>query len=1011
MFPTLTIYTASADLNLLSAILNGVAMIANQTAMIWGFALMVSMWTIIRTITKASLTAASGNAGSVMGLGAIDIVLPLIMAFLLTAGGLKATVNIQSTMSGKVTKVDNVPFVIGLIPSMASDLSQELGGLVKTAYQSTSADYDSISATGQGFILPMKTLLTARSAIMKMGSVDSQVRSLVGSCLNTDSGPDYSTIINKVQNAGNSGATAAETLEIRGIPKTSIGALLYQASLNTTGFVTDLNPGSQSILSCPDAADVVAANISNALDSVEFQRAIQGAVNGLDNSNPAADFTFDTIMTQYGSMRRASLAIPALADGATQANAEGINILFNELVTLNMDCLRADSVNKTVCQAAATQKLDLERHNLQRAAGMESMLAYAGAFADYMMALIIGLGPIIIMFMMFSGTNAGKSIYTAVHMMVWPLLVINVGAELVNGMMYVEVANFLASVTKGGYLSQSLALEAYNKFSRQIGTGSHIMASLPILMSMIFALGASSASVSVASKMGPTSTQAADVTTPVAQSAAPILQNSNMASATQGAGFNVLSETGATKAVAQNATYGQLAQQVHRSQTEERARQENITEGESLTKSFTERGSHSDATRHGIDKVTAQSISNRTSDNLRQASGEHVNDTASSLKSNTNNATAGIGAALSGSLGRGGGGKGGGGGHGTGVGVSGSVRGDTATQATDTLNRTTSAGKSKSLEQAKAVEKAIGDELRTAKTDGRSTDTVKALEAMYSKQQQYSTSLSESRADKDGSGITDQKSNSLVSFAQNYSSESLAHSVATNPAMRDFQVTQGRAFEANPAVARHMQDAAAMVETGASDQVRSSPLAKQAAIRHNAAVRLFNDEAATPEDKKMASNYLTNQGMAITGMNQNFGATDRIKNNLGRPEDSTEVSTRNLDQRASKLLSSTPPAVTPEVMPTGRKPSSSNRQSAAAASSAPVSVPVQPPAGNSSATLSEVRDAFAKTDAAGLNQNTQDGTVARAAKNVAENVRTVVGDGPNTRVSLGTLKNDSDQKK
>ena len=100
MFPTLTIYTASADLNLLSAILNGVAMIANQTAMIWGFALMVSMWTIIRTITKASLTAGGGNAGSVMGLGAIDIVLPLIMAFLLTAGGLKATVNIQSTMSG-----------------------------------------------------------------------------------------------------------------------------------------------------------------------------------------------------------------------------------------------------------------------------------------------------------------------------------------------------------------------------------------------------------------------------------------------------------------------------------------------------------------------------------------------------------------------------------------------------------------------------------------------------------------------------------------------------------------------------------------------------------------------------------------------------------------------------------------------------------------------------------------------------------------------------------------------
>jgi conjugal transfer mating pair stabilization protein TraG len=1008
MFPTLTIYTASADLNLLSAILNGVAMIANQTAMIWGFALMVSMWTIIRTITKASLTAGGGNAGSVMGLGAIDIVLPLIMAFFLTAGGLKSTVNIQSTINGKVTKVDNVPFVIGLIPSMASDLSQELGGLVKTAYQLTSADYDSISATGQGFILPMKTLLTARSAIMKMGSVDSQVRSLVGACLNTDSGPDYSTIINKVQNAGNSGATAAETLEIRGIPKTSIGALLYQASLNTTGFVTDLNPGSQSILSCPDAADVVAANISNALDSVEFQRAIQGAVNGLDNSNPAADFTFDTIMTQYGSMRRASLAIPALADGATQANAEGINILFNELVTLNMDCLRADSVNKTVCQAATTQKLDLERHNLQRAAGMESMLTYAGAFADYMMALIIGLGPVIIMFMMFSGANAGKSIYTAVHMMVWPLLVINVGAELVNGMMYVEVANFLASVTKGGYLSQSLALEAYNKFSRQIGTGSHIMASLPILMSMIFALGASSASVSVASKMGPTSTQAADVTTPVAQSASPILQNSSMATSAQGSGYSVLSETGATKAVAQNASYGQLSQQVHRSQTEEQARQKTISEGQSLTQAFTERGSLSNASRFGVDKVTAQSISNRVAASAREANGEHVSDTASSLKGNTNNSTAGLGGSLSASFGKGSAS------HGSGASAGVSARADTGTSATDTLNRTKSAGTSKSVESAKAVENAIGEELRTAKSEGRSTDTIKALEAMYSKQKQYSDTLSESQSNKDGSGSLDQKTNSLVSFAQSYSSESLAHSISANPAMRDFQITKGREFAANPAAKPHLDAAQVMVESGASDQVRSSPMAKDAAVRHNAAVRMFNSDKSTPEDKKTAADYLLKQGLAVTGMRQEFGSTERLVNKIDKPEDATEVETRNLDARSKNLLptNAPDPAATPTPSSSKpNKPSTGGPASTPARSLSSKTTPTPEPQAPPAAKLSEVQLAFQKTDAAGLNQNSTSGTAARAKDNVVENVKTMVSDRPNNRTALGNLTDPKNQRK
>jgi hypothetical protein len=243
------------------------------------------------------------------------------------------------------------------------------------------------------------------------------------------------------------------------------------------------------------------------------------------------------------------------------------------------------------------------------------------------------------------------------------------------------------------------------------------------------------------------------------------------------------------------------------------------------------------------------------------------------------------------------------------------------------MTRTQSAGKSKSIEQAKAVEKAIGDELRTAKTEGRSTDKVKALEAMYSKQQQYTNALSESLSNKDSSGLNNSNTNSLVSFAQNYSSESLAHSVQTNKGMRDFQLTNGRDFEQSTAAAKHIQAATQMVDSGASDQVRMSPLARQAAIRHNAAVRLFNDDNASAEDRTMAGNYLTRQGMAISGLNQEFGSTDRLKHNIGRPEDQTEVDSRNLDQRAGKLLSPVPQASTgtakiiKSVQPSGSKTS------------------------------------------------------------------------------------------
>lgn len=989
MFPTLTIYSVSADLTMLNAILNGVAMIVNQTGFIWGFALLVSTWNIIRTVTKATFASVGGGGGSAMGTGAFDIIMPLIFASLLTAPGMKVSVNLESTINGKLSKVDNVPFVIALVPAMASELSQELGGLVETAYQSAGTNYSSISASGNGFVNPLKVLLTSRTAIMRLGSVDSQVKSVVGACINSDSGADYSTIIAKVMNAGNTGATIAESIPINGIPKTALGALLYQASLNTSGLVTDMNISSQSISTCADAAYIVADNIGNTLNSKEFSRVVQGAVNGSDQPNPNADYSFTKFAEQYTAVRTANTSLSALADGTTQANAEAINLLFSELVTSDLNCLRSDASNKTTCQAAAIQGLEIERNNIQRAANEVQMLKYAGSFANHIMALIIGLGPVVVMFMMFSGSNASKSIYTVVHIMVWPLLVLNVGAEIINGMIYMQVATFLTSITQGGYLSQAVAIEAYKQFSIQVGTASHIMSSLPVLMSMIFGLSATSAMVSVASRMSPPDSQAATATTPQAMGTSPILQNSSLASASQGAGYNTLAETGAIKAVNQNAQYGQLAQQAHRAQSEEAARQKTITEGESLTNTFTERGSLSNASRFGIDKVTAETISNRASETLRNANNEHLNNTASSVKTNSNTSTVGGGGAIK--WGKGSGGDGGGGGWGFGV----SGRVDTATTATDALTETTVAGKSKVVEQAKAVEKAIGDELRTAKTNGSSTDKVKALEAMYSKQQQYTSTLSESLSNKDSSGLNNSNTNSLVSFAQNYSSESLAHSIQTNKGMRDFQLTEGRNFEQSTAAAKHMRDATQMVDSGASDQVRMSPLARQAAIRHNAAVRLFNDGNASTDDRKMASDYLTKQGMAISGLQQEFGSTERLNHKVDRPEDRTEVDTRNLDQRAGKLLS---PVPQPTAVATSPRPAAPAKTTTTGSPPPPT-----PPSGTVNATLPEVRDAFAKTDASGLNQVTGDGTIKRAGSNVAGNLKNVFTGGTNERVEFGKL--------
>ncbi|MEY4566433.1 MAG: putative type secretion system protein, partial [Planctomycetota bacterium] len=232
MFSSLTIYTTSADLMTLTAVLNGVAMISKQTSWIWGFAVLVSTIMIMRSVTAAAIGAGDGKGGTALVRGSLNIFMPMIFAVILTGAGMKTTVQLESTSNGKVSAVDNVPIAIAIIPATASLMSQELGALVETAFQSVGTDYPSISARGQGFINPLKILLTSRTAIMRLGSIDSQIRSVVGACINSDSGVDYSDIIEKVKSAGN--ASIASTITIKGVSNTAISQLLTQAAKNQT---------------------------------------------------------------------------------------------------------------------------------------------------------------------------------------------------------------------------------------------------------------------------------------------------------------------------------------------------------------------------------------------------------------------------------------------------------------------------------------------------------------------------------------------------------------------------------------------------------------------------------------------------------------------------------------------------------------------------------------------------------------------------------------------------------
>ena len=992
--PTLTIYTVSAEISLLKAILNGVAMICQQNSLIWGFALLACLWRLVTTVTQATIiTSKGGNGGGALASGSISAFMPFIFAMLLTSAPLQSKVQVESTVNGTLTAVDNVPFVIAVIPATASLMSQEIGAIVETAFQGTGTDYAAISASGNGFINPLKVLLTSRSAVLRLGSIDSQVKSVLMACLAPDSGVDFALIHSKVLNAGNTGATSAESVEVSdlsGTQPTAIGALLFQAKQNTSAYVPDINVQGSAFLSCSEAVDVVSANINDALNSREFKRVAQGSVNGMDQPVPTADFSLTQLGRQYVALRTANTVTNTLAGGTAQANAEIINLLFSELVSNSLDCLKSDNTNRVACQAAAMQVNEMERNNIQAAAGQVPMLKYAGNFANFILALVIGLGPVILMFMMYAGVDAGKNIKTAVHIMLWPLLVMNVGAELVNGMIYITTANFLTSITQGGFLSQAVAIEAYKEFSLQIGTASHIMASLPILMSMIFMMGESSALTHVAASVNPKSTGAADLAAPTATNAVPILQQRSMATADQGLGFSNVKQTGALDNAATTPSFGILTKEATATNTAARTQQKSITEGEQNLKDWKESFSSGDYSKFGIDKRTGESIRKSYEKNQSEAERQSSARGVTSGKTNTNNTNLGLsagatvsgGAALSGLS--------------ASASANAGVSGNTSTSATDNLGADGRTAKDRSINESQSLSKAISTEMGKTTTNSTGHDKSHQVQKSVATQQTYQKSLSESASNTDATSKANRANSSFVQNSAKIGNTEIAHQRKSNGDFAMQQILSGPQFDALPGAQKHRNTAEKDMANGATDQLIGDKEGQQSAIRHRSAVLLAQDESATPEDRFKAVEYLTQSAGAMQHMRYQAGDTGMMRNDIQAPQDRTGVP----DPYLAKPASLAPPKHA--LPPRGKTPTTPSTARASSPAKPAETVPDTLPNSFGASVKDEVATAETIARQANLGSHGA-GTVKRATDNVTDNLedRTI---GAATKTSVGDLQ-------
>ena len=974
-----TIYLPSVDLAMLNTVFNGVAMICNQTNFIWGFALLAGFWRIWATTATNALYPEANNINTQ---GTISAFMALVLAMFLTTPSFKTTVTLENSTTGAVSQVDNVPMVIALPSAAATYLGFNMGSLVGTAYSSTLPSYASISSANAGFINPLKVLLMSRTAAYKLGSINSQINQVVSTCISQSAGYNIQNVISLVQQAGNqNGATSLTSIPVTAYSTgpTAIGALLYQASQNTSGIVPNFQDSSipsNGVASCQQAAQIVANNISTALGTTEFGRVMQMAVSENDQLSPANPPTFTNMVTSLAAME----GISTVGDGGTtQANDELINLMFSEIVGNQLACLNADYSTKTTCQATMIQANEVERNNIMSAANANMAFKYIGYFGNMLLTLIIGLSPCIIMFMMFVGKDVGKNVKALVHLMVWPIIVTNVGAEIINGIIYSQVSTFIASIQAGGYLTQSTALAAYKEFSMQVGTASQLMGSLPGIMSLLFMLGGSSGITHIASKFSP-SDGTADQISPRAQTPYSLRSVGSMERTEIGSGFATTKTTGALNPASSGTAFGQLVDEASNTHAAAVRREQSFSQGQQLVKNFTNSHGTNVADMVGNDETLQQVYRESLEKSQSASETKRKSNQDSVTKSNTNNTQASLSA--TGKVGTGG------------NGASASASAQTSTSATDTRSATDSTSTENQIQTSSAIRKAMEDTKSWALKHGYSKTQLSTLNNSLANIDTYSNTISNANSVSDTNSNSQRVSNNFVASAsQQMTPEVLAHHALHDPYFQQQQLTTGRQWESTDGYADKAKIALSeMDENGLITKVSSSDRrAKEALVRTRAAELMYGDAAATPEQKEAAYNYLLSNAEAMRRMS------------LGEGGALPKVKADPVILEVANRTGGTLPGVTPAVRPTAPpppKPTPKLTPTSTSTGNLPQIIPPERPSAFPQA------EAFPKSVRGDINQTQNDvGQALANNKQAREDAGLVQGNDTATRTANGVVQN------
>jgi conjugal transfer mating pair stabilization protein TraG len=460
-------------------------------------------------------------------------------------------------------------------------------------------------------------------------------------------------------------------------------------------------------------------------------------------------------------------------------------------------------------------------------------------------------------------------------------------------MIAIDVANYLQSLRQGGWISQASALSAYKELSLQIGVGSHIMASLPVLMSLIFGLGESSALTSVATNIAPKAKETGDSLAPSPEVQRPLFDNGSVGTISQfGHGAGNLKFTGALDAASTSTSFGNMVRDASRTLTQADQQSQTISSGETNLADWREAMSTGNYSRIGIDQAIGESVAKEFRKSQASGTDQHTNTSVTGVRTNANESSAGFAAGI-------GGGTSSGEGGGPGIGFHLGANGQTTTSAQDALQNTENRGRSQNYNDSVALSEALSKTISKFQNTSAGRQANSELSRSLSTQQSYQQTLSEVRSTSDAAAQGVRESSSFIDASANIGANEIVWQQQRNPEYAAFQLTSGRMFDENPVTRKYIATAAADAASGATGRVVGDADGQAAVNRHRAAVMLAQDTQARPEDRLAAARYLADEGKAMQHMRFEPTDTAPLPMSISAPVDDTGVNARGLIRQSN----------------------------------------------------------------------------------------------------------------